>query len=115
MDSILVSVKKLLGIGEEYEHFDPDIIMHINSVILSLNQLGVGKEGFTVTGKNDTWSEFLGDGSIEAVKSYVSLKVRTMFDPPVSSAVSEAVNANIRELEWRICLAAENKKQTKGG
>ena len=78
MDSILTSVKKLLGVGEEYTHFDDDIIMHINSVIFILTQIGIGPtEGFVITSKDQTWNDFLqGRINIESVKSYVYLKVR---------------------------------------
>ena len=104
MDSILTSVKKMLGIPEEYEQFDMDIIMHINSVFMILTQLGVGpEEGFTISNKSDKWSDFIGEGKlVELVKSYVYLKVRLIFDPPQSSSVIEAINRQISEFEWRI-------------
>lgn len=104
MDSILTSIKKLLGIDEAYEHFDPDIIMHINSVLAILTQLGVGPEnGFSITDKSAVWDDFISDGlKLGFVKSYINLKVRLLFDPPVSSAVIEAINRQIGELEWRI-------------
>lgn len=115
MDSILTSVKKLLGIDESYEHFDSDIIMHINSVLMGLYQIGAGKEGFTITSKNETWADLMGDKSCEAVKSYVALKVRMMFDPPASSITAEAINKNISELEWRICSEAERITSSREG
>lgn len=104
MDSILTSIKKLLGIAEEYEHFDNDIIMHINSVFMILTQLGVGpEEGFSISDKYTTWNDFIPEGqNLEAVKSYMQLKVQLMFDPPLSSAVMEAKNRMINELEWRL-------------
>ena len=104
MDSILTSVKKMLGIPEDYEQFDMDIIMHINSVLTILNQLGVGpEEGFVITDKSTVWTDFIGDSTlIELVKSYVYLKVRLIFDPPQSSSVIEAINRQISEFEWRI-------------
>lgn len=109
MDSILTSIKKLLGITEEYKHFDQDIIMHINSVFMILTQMGVGpEEGFTISDSTTTWSEFTNDDKkIEAVKSYVYLKVRLLFDPPASSSVMEAMNRSISELEWRLNIAAD--------
>ena len=110
MNSILTSIKKLLGITEEYEHFDPDIIMHINSVFMILNQLGVGPEnGFSISDKTATWNEFIPEGSknFESVKSYMSLKVKLLFDPPLSSAVMEATKQMINELEWRLNVEAE--------
>jgi len=109
MDSILTSIKKLLGIAEDYEHFDTDIIMHINSTLMILNQLGVGPiEGFAIKDKTSTWNEFIKDSiNIESVKTYTYLKVRLMFDPPQSSAVMEAINRQINELEWRLNVAVD--------
>ena len=108
MDSILTSIKKLLGITEEYEHFDPDIIVHINSAFMILNQLGVGpEEGFSIKDKNSTWNEFLSGSNLEAVKTYVYLKVKLMFDPPLSSTVIEAIKSQISELEWRLNVSTD--------
>lgn len=108
MESILTSVKKLLGITEEYEHFDADIIMHINSVFLILNQLGVGpKEGFMIEDETSMWTDFIEDSAqLQAVKSYMGLKVKLLFDPPLSGAVIESSNRMIAEFEWRLRLAA---------
>ena len=109
MESILTSIKKLLGITEEYEHFDQDIIIHINSVFMILTQMGVGPEnGFTIINKEAKWTDFTNDDKkIEAVKSYVYLKVRLLFDPPASSSVMEAMNRSISEFEWRLNVAAD--------
>lgn len=109
MDSILTSVKKMLGITEDYEHFDADLIMHINSVFMILTQLGVGpSEGFSIEGESDTWDDFISTGSnLEAVKSYVYLKVKLLFDPPLSSAVMESMNRMISELEWRLNVSVD--------
>lgn len=109
MESILISIKKLLGIAEEYLQFDEDIIMHINSVFSILTQLGVGPDkGFSITDKKSVWSDFMDeDPRLEAVKTYVYLKVRLIFDPPLSSAVMECMNRQISELEWRLNVAAE--------
>lgn len=111
MESILTSIKKLLGIEEEYEHFDPDLIMHINSVFMILNQLGVGpSEGFSIQDSESVWTDFIPSGSnLEAVKSYIHLKVKLMFDPPAGSAIVEAINRTIAELEWRLNVAAESQ------
>lgn len=109
MESILTSTKKLLGISEEYEHFDKDIIMHINTVFLNLTQIGVGpKEGFIIEDETSYWTDFIEDNmQLQAVKSYMYLKVKLLFDPPLSSAVIESTNRMIAELEWRLRLAAE--------
>lgn len=104
MDSILTSVKKMLGISAEYEHFDPDVIMHVNSTFMTLHQLGVGpSEGFSIIDEDSTWSDFVQEKkTIEAVKSYMYLKVRLLFDPPQSSAVLAAMERQIAEYEWRL-------------
>lgn len=109
MDSILTSIKKLLGITEDYEEFDQDIIMHINSVLSILKQLGVGStNGFYIEDDSSTWADLLGSNTnLELIKSYVYMKVRLMFDPPTSSSVMEAINNNISELEWRIVAEVE--------
>ena len=108
-DSILTSIKKLLGISEDYEHFDADIIMHINSVFMILTQLGVGPpDGFSIEDDSSVWSNFIGDSSnIESVKSYVYLKVKLLFDPPISSAVAESTKRLCDELEWRISTTVD--------
>ena len=109
MESILTSVKKMLGIPEDYEHFDADIIMHINSVFMILTQLGVGPaEGFTIMDEDAIWSDFIQDKkTIESVKSYMYLKVRLLFDPPLSAAVLDSMNRLISELEWRLNVAVD--------
>lgn len=112
MDSILTSIKKLLGIAEEYEHFDPDIIMHINTAILNLTQLGIGPpEGFMIEDKETVWTDFVPDATfdrMQAVKSYIYFKVRLMFDPPTMTSVIDATERMIAELEWRLNVAAES-------
>lgn len=113
MDSILISVKKMLGITAEYTHFDVDIIIHINSVFMILNQLGVGPtEGFSISSDVETWDEFTNDNlTIESVKSYMYLKVGLLFDPPASSNVLEARNRLVSELEWRLNAISEDTNQ----
>lgn len=106
-DSILNTTKKLLGIAEEYKEFDPDIIMCINSVFTILAQLGVGpSSGFSIHDDSSTWNDFMSETEngekVEAVKNYIALKVRLMFDPPTSSTVLQSVNNMVSELEWRL-------------
>lgn len=110
MDSILTSIKKMLGITNEYTQFDADIIMHINSVFMILNQLGVGPdECFTIEDDVATWNEFIPNGqNLELVKSYIYLKVRMLFDPPASSTVMQSMNQAISEFEWRLNTAVDN-------
>lgn len=109
-DSILTSVKKMLGITEEYEHFDADLLMHINSVFSILHQLGVGPaDGFMIEDKSSIWSDFISDESkYTLAKSYMFLKVKLLFDPPLSSAVLECYKTQISEYEWRLNITAED-------
>lgn len=110
-ESILTSIKKLLGIEAEYTHFDADITMHINSVFSILCQLGVGpSEGFSIEGNGETWDQFIpsmNPNQFSMVKSYIYLKVRLLFDPPLSSAAIDSLNRQISELEWRLNVAAD--------
>ena len=113
MESILTSIKKLLGIAAEYEHFDQDLVMHINSVFMILTQIGIGPvEGFAIEDKSAVWFDFISDTDpigMQAVKSYMFLKTRMIFDSP-SGAVAEASNNILSELEWRLQLLAETKQ-----
>lgn len=110
MESILTSIKKLLGITEEYTHFDEDLVMHINSVFMILTQLGVGpSEGFVIEDNSAYWTDFIEDPTkMQMVKSYVYLKVKLLFDPSLSSAVIESTNRLINEFEWRLNVEAES-------
>lgn len=108
-DSILDTIKQLLGIQSDYTAFDTDIIVHINSAFMALNQLGVGPtECFSIDGSGEEWAEFVDESiDLEAVKTYIYLKVRTIFDPPSSSVVMESMNKNISEFEWRLNVQVE--------
>lgn len=109
-ESILNSIKKLLGLSKEYEAFDTDIIIHINTVFMVLNQLGVGPEnGFSIKDKEAKWSDFLESiTDLESVKTYIYLKVRLVFDPPLNASVLESMKQTIAELEWRLNVQAES-------
>lgn len=104
MDSILISIKSQLGISEDYDAFDNELIIHINSVLRILNQLGVGKDKFSITDSSSKWADFLGDqeAELDDVKTYVYLKVRYVWDPPQVGAQMSAISEYIKELEWRI-------------
>lgn len=112
--SILLDVKKLLGLTSEYTVFDRDIIININSAFSSLWQLGVGpSEGYTISGEEDSWEDFLNDeNKLEFVKQYVYLKTKIIFDPSASSAVTEAYNKQISELEWRMNVFVDHRKDS---
>ena len=109
-ESILTSIKKLLGITEECTNFDTDIVIHINSIFMTLHQLGVGpKEGFRIEDDLTTWDEYVTeDDNLDAVKTYIYLKVKILFDPPLGAAVMEATKQMIQELEWRLNVQAES-------
>lgn len=110
MESILTSIKNMLGITEEDDSFDAVLIMHINSAFMNLTQLGVGPpEGYSIEDKTNAWSEFVRDTSkMSSVKSYIYLRVKLLFDPPMSAAVMESTNRQISEYEWRLNVEAEN-------
>lgn len=110
MDSILTSIKKLLGITEDQTDFDIDIIMHINTVFTILNEMGVGpEEGFTINGYYEVWDDYIIDKrKFDKVKTYMYLKVRLYFDPPQNSSLTESIKQQISELEWRLNVSAEN-------
>lgn len=112
MDSILNSIKKLLGIEKDYEVFDADIIMHINTVFVILAQMGVGpNKPFMILDNSATWADFWGDKeSNDAVITYMYMKVRMLFDPPSSGTATNATEEMIKELEWRLNFQAELKE-----
>lgn len=116
MFSILTSIKKLVGITEEYEAFDVDIIMHINMAIAILEQIGVGKPGFRVTDDSQTWTDYMDDDpKLELVKDYIYLKVRLIFDPPVSTSAVESINRLISEYEARLYYVGDGAFDKKEG
>lgn len=110
MESILTSTKKLAGLTEEYDHFDPDIIMYINSVFLALKQMGVGpSKGFVIKNAYANWEDFISDNEVlrEAVKAYMGSKVRLKFDPPTNSTLLKALTDDIAESESRLYWEVE--------
>lgn len=110
-DSILVTIKKMLGIPEEDTAFDTDIIVCINSAIMTADQLGVGDGEFTVTDAEQTWGDYIGDyPQLEAVKHYIYLCVRLAFDPPANSFVVNSFEKQRDELTWRLNVQAEAVK-----
>ena len=103
-ESILKNIKKTLNLPADYEAFDQDVLMHINTVFSTLNQLGVGPAlGFMIEDAGVTWDEFLGnDPRLNHIKTYVYLRVRLLFDPPATGFLTMAIEKQITELEWRI-------------
>lgn len=111
-ESILQSVKNVLGIPPEHEYFDQQILFHINTVMAVLNQLGVGpRDGFMVEDETAIWYDLIGGTPYEKrflyVKSYVYLRVRLLFDPPTSSGAIDAMERQLKELEWRITVTLD--------
>ena len=108
MESILDSIKKLLGIQPEYRAFDEDLIIHINTVFIILNQLNIGpEEGFMIVDGSESWDDFVKGINETMVKTYIYLKVRLMFDPPTSGVLIDSMNRMISELEWRLFLEGD--------
>lgn len=109
-DSILTSIKQNLGLEEDYTAFDPDITMYINSALSTLTQLGVGpEEGFSISDKTVEWVTFLGtDPRLNPVKTYITLRVRLLFDPPQSSYAVQMMKEQIQEHEWRLNVQMEH-------
>lgn len=109
-DSILDSIKKILGMPPAYDAFDTDLVIHINSVFGILAQLGVGPAGgFSISDNTTLWKSYLGDSKdLEMVKSYIALKVRLVFDPPTTGAVMDAMKEQIREYEWRLNVQVDH-------
>ena len=111
-DSILITIKKMLGIDQAYTPFDMDIIVFINSTFLTLHQLGIGPaEGFSIRDYSAKWSDFLADDeNLRAVQEYIYMKVRMVFDPPGNSFVMNAFEEQCREFEWRMNVHAESSQ-----
>lgn len=109
-ESILTSVKLALGITEEYEQFDPQLVLYINTALATLVQTGVGKKNFKIVDKSASWSDFLGEieAALEFSKTYVITKVRLMFDPPQSSGALQALKELAAEYEWRGYIECAN-------
>lgn len=112
-ESILATIKKMLGLGADYTAFDMDIIVLINGAFMTLHQLAIGpEEGFSIRDYSSKWSEFLtNEINIRAVQEYIYMKVRMTFDPPGNAFVMTAFEQQCKELEWRLCAQAESIKE----
>ena len=110
MDSILNTIKKLLGIDADDDSFDVDITIGINAAIFNLSQMGVGpNNSFILTSVDQKWSDYMGTNvvNLESIKKYLYLKTKMVFDPPTNSTVIESINNTLKEIEWRMMLAVE--------
>lgn len=114
-DSILLSIKKLLGLSKDCTDFDTDIIIHINTVLINLSQLGIIlPKNYAISDASNLWTEIIAkDDYLELIKTYMYLKVKMIFDPPLSSAVLEANHNMINEYEWRITVQVDENKLNK--
>lgn len=109
-ESILMTIKKMLGLEADYTPFDTDIIVLINSALMTLTQADVGpSSGFKITGMSESWSDFLtNEVMLESAKQYIYMKVRIIFDPPSSGTVMDALKTQSEELLWRLIAQAES-------
>lgn len=105
-DSILKTIKQLIGCPDDFEQFDLDLIVHINSAFATLTHLGVGpKEGYRITGADNAWSEFEDDAKkLSLIKDYVYIKTRLLFDPPTSGSLMDSLKEQLKEMEWRLYM-----------
>jgi hypothetical protein len=111
LESILETTKKLLGLPKAYDAFDTDIVVHINTVFCTLTQMGVGPtEGFAITGYDEKWDSFITSDILKTrqVRSYMALKVKSLFDPSSNGNVSKANEKAIAEMEYRLFVEADN-------
>lgn len=102
MESILETIKKLIGPSAQYSIFEPDLVTHINTVLFTLYQLGALTESFYISNDSETWDDIPTTKDVEAIKTYIYLKCKMYFDPPTNSALISAINEQIKELEWRV-------------
>lgn len=116
-DSILNSIKKLLGIAEDDHSFDQDVLMHINTILMVISQEWHDRESFRVEDASDTWEDFIGEDNIDydGLKTLVYLRVRLLFDPPNNSFVIQSMNEQIKELEWRMYTWKDNERIDQNG
>ncbi len=105
-ESILKTIKQLIGCPDDFEQFDLDLIVHINSAFATLTNLGVGpKEGYRITGADNAWSEFEDDAQkLSLIKDYVYIKTRLLFDPPISGSLMDSLKEQLKEMEWRLYI-----------
>ena len=105
-ESILKTIKQLIGCPDDFEQFDLDLIVHINLAFATLTHIGVGpKEGYRITGADNAWSEFEDDAQkLSLIKDYVYIKTRLLFDPPISGSLMDSLKEQLKEMEWRLYM-----------
>lgn len=109
MDSILLTITRMLGYDDAYDAFHTEIIVYINMALNVLEQLGVGNDGFAITGPTEMWDDYLADTSkLESVKTYIYIRVKLMHDPSANATLTKILEDTARELEWRLNVKAEH-------
>ena len=111
MDNILQTIKKMLGIQNEYDVFDQDILVHINTAFSVLNQLNIGPEDGLYVDADTTWDMYIDETNLTMIKTYVYLKVKLIFDPPSSSVIVDSINRTLSELEFRLYVEGDSRDQ----
>lgn len=110
---IITDIKKILGIPKHVADFDDAIIMHCNTVISALTQMGIGpKEGYELYDGTETWDDITGDHKIQNVKTYVGLKVKLLFDPPSNATLIDSINSQLNEIEWRMRIEVDSPNKS---
>lgn len=108
-ESILKTIRKKVGADPDQDYFDSELISDINAAFAVLTQLGVGPSaGFSVQDETTLWSDFTGNENTGLIEGYVGNKVRLMFDPPTNSFLTEAIQKQIDEFEWRAYMDADS-------
>ncbi len=109
--SILNTIKRMIGPSQFYNEFDTDLIIHINTALMILAQLGVIKDGTRISDETTTWDEIVdGRQDLEGIKDYVYIKVKLLFDTPASSIIQSALEKNLAEIEWRLHVFSDNSE-----
>lgn len=111
VDNILQSIKKMLGIQNEYNAFDQDILIHINTAFSILNQLNIGPDGGSEIDEESTWDMYVDDANLTMIKTFIYLKVKLIFDPPSSSVIVDSINRTLSELEFRLYVEGDSRDQ----
>lgn len=108
-ESILITIKKMIGAAADYDAFDTDLIIQINSALMVVAQLGIGPaKGIKITGEDETWDLLLTEeDNLEAVKTYIYILVRLAFDPPSSGSLLDNLEKQKQEYAWRLNVMAE--------
>lgn len=109
-ESVLDTIKTMIGPSVLYDGFDTDLMVHINSTLMYLAQMGVVPDGTKITSNSNTWHDIIGDETkLEGIKSYLYFKARIMFDPPASATILTAYQEEIKQLEWRMFITCDER------